>query len=61
MDWMTGSIVVIGIVILCVFVVIPTQEFAQILRRLGRKARPVNLDTPDDSVRSPDDDGGQAP
>ena len=37
MDWITGTIVAIGIAILCVFVVIPVKEFREILRRLRNK------------------------
>jgi hypothetical protein len=34
MDWMTLSVEVIGVVILCVWVVIPIREFAVIARRI---------------------------
>ena len=50
MDWMTATIVAIGIAILCVFVVIPIQEFRLILRKLRRKAEPVDLDRPDEDA-----------
>ena len=40
MDWITASVELIGIGILCVWVVIPIREFAAIFRRiLPRKVR----------------------
>lgn len=33
-DWMTITIEVVGIVILCVWTVVPIREFGQILRRI---------------------------
>jgi hypothetical protein len=34
MDWMTASVEIAGIAILCVWVVIPLREFAAIFRRI---------------------------
>jgi hypothetical protein len=40
MDWMTLAVEFLGIVILCVWVVIPIREFTAIARRILPKAKP---------------------
>ena len=40
MDWMTLTIEVVGIAILCIWVVLPIREFAAIARRILPNARP---------------------
>ncbi|HTL31142.1 MAG TPA: hypothetical protein VL282_18060 [Tepidisphaeraceae bacterium] len=39
MDWMTLTITSIGVIIFCVWLVIPIQEFSKILRRLRSGGR----------------------
>ena len=36
MDWITGTIEAIGVVIFCIWLVVPIREFAEIYRRLKR-------------------------
>jgi hypothetical protein len=38
MDWMTLSIELIGLLILCIWIVIPIREFKQILAKLRPRA-----------------------
>jgi hypothetical protein len=40
MDWITLTVEAIGIVILCVWVVVPIREFAVIARRILPNTRP---------------------
>jgi hypothetical protein len=52
MDWITLSVEIIGIAILCVWVVIPIREFAVIARRiLPRKKQQVG--SPERSSATP--------
>ena len=37
LDWMTLTIELVGILIFCVWVVVPVREFGSILRRLRQK------------------------
>lgn len=37
LDWMTIAIEAVGIVILCIWVIVPVQEFRTIFRRLQLK------------------------
>ena len=38
MDWMTLSIELVGLLILCIWIVIPVKEFKQILAKLRPRA-----------------------
>ena len=52
LDWMTLTIEAIGIVILCVWTVLPVQEFKQILVQIhkrDRNAGPQQSGGPDSS------------
>ena len=42
MDWITWTIEAVGIVILCLWLIVPIREFRQIFQRLkGRKDHPI--------------------
>lgn len=48
-DWMTLSIEAVGLVILCIWIVLPIREFRDIL---GRIRRPRPEDSPESERRS---------
>ncbi len=44
LDWMTLTIEAIGIIILCIWVIVPIGEFRSIFRRLRQKQQPDSAD-----------------
>jgi hypothetical protein len=52
MDWITLTVEITGIIILCVWVVIPLREFAAIARRILPKPKP-QLPLPERSKTGP--------
>jgi hypothetical protein len=44
LDWVTLSIEALGIVILCIWVIVPIGEFRSIFRRLRQRQEPVSAE-----------------